>query len=249
MPNLGKIPREVFDLVADALLPNSTKNMADALLYSEKKENILWRAIFKSDEWIDKALEVEACPCLIGPTLDMIGNPDCNGPRRHHALLSINDWHGDLQYFRHLLFESLREGYRYNKAKYKVILPETIFTNPDKTRTMKIPEIVLHINDVIFSYELIELKKSVIRRLFKPSTVQTQYSFATQKKIRLIQRPDIFGIRGTISKRRHLSPICGMYLLCNGKRWQTILKIPECPRVAPVLTAGRTGDIICWEVL
>lgn len=174
MPNLGKIPREVFDLIADALLPNSTKNMADALLYSEKKENILWRAIFKSDEWIDKALEVEASPCFIGPTLDMIGNPDYNGPRRHHVLLSINDWHGDLQYFRYLLFESLREGYRYNKAKYKVILPETTFTNIDKTRTMKIPEIVLHINDVIFSYELIELKKSVIRRLFKPSTVQHQ---------------------------------------------------------------------------
>lgn len=164
------------------------------------------------NEWIDKALEVEACPCLLGPTLDMTGTPDYNGHRRHHVLLSINDWHGDLQYFRNLLFESLREGYRYNKAKHKVILPETTFTNRDKSRNMKIPEIVLHTNDVIFSYELIELQKSVTWRIFKPSTVQTQYSFATQKKIRVIKRPDIFGTRKTISKRRHLSPICGMYL-------------------------------------
>jgi hypothetical protein len=79
--------------------------------------------------------------------------------------LSINDLYSDLQYFRYLLFESLKEGYSYNKAKHKVILPETIFTNPDQTRKIKIPEIVLYINDVIFSSELIELKKSVTQRL------------------------------------------------------------------------------------
>jgi hypothetical protein len=248
MPNLKNIPREIFDLVAGGLLPNSTKSMADALLYSENQENILWRAIFKSDKWIDKALEVKACPCLIGPTLDMIGNSNYNGSQRHHVLLSINDWYGDLQYFQNLLFESLREGYRYKEAKFEIILPETTFTNPDKTRKMKIPEIVLHINDVIFSNELIKLKKSVIRGLFKPSAVQTQYSFATQKKICSIQRPEIFGTR-KISKRRHLSPICGMYLVCNGKRWQTILMVPECPRVTPVFSDGRTGDIIRWKVL
>jgi hypothetical protein len=139
--------------------------MADALLYSEKQENLLWRAIFKSDEGLDKVLEIEACPYLIGPKLDMIGSSDYNGPRRHHVLLSINDCRGDLQYFQHLLFESLRERYHYNKAKHNIMLPETTSTNPDKMRKMKILEIVLHISDVIFSYELIELKKSVTRRL------------------------------------------------------------------------------------
>jgi hypothetical protein len=41
MLNLGKIPQEVFDLIADALLPNSIKNIVNALYYSEKQENIL----------------------------------------------------------------------------------------------------------------------------------------------------------------------------------------------------------------
>jgi hypothetical protein len=248
MPKLRRIPREIFDLIVEGMLPNSTKNMADALLYSEKQENILWRAIFKSDEWIDKALEVGACPSLIGPTLDMVGQPDYRGPRRHYVLLSINDWHGDLQYFQHLLFKSLREGYHYEEAKFEITLPETTFTNTGTTCKMKIPEIILYINDVICSAECIELDKSVLRRLFKRSEVQTQYSFAIQKKIGCIQSPDIFGTRKTISKRRHLSPICGMYLVCNGKRWRTILNVPECPPVTPIFSAGSRGDIIRWEL-
>lgn len=108
MPNLRNFPREIFDLIAGGLLPSSTKSIADALLYSEKQENILWGAIFKSDEWIDKALEVKACPSLISPTLDMIGNPDCRGPRRHYGLLSINDWRGDLHISR--IFYSALSG-------------------------------------------------------------------------------------------------------------------------------------------
>lgn len=49
-----------FDLLVASIGPDSTKKVADALLFSEKQENILWRAIFKSDEWIDKAFRLEA---------------------------------------------------------------------------------------------------------------------------------------------------------------------------------------------
>lgn len=58
-----------------SISPNSTKNMPDALLFSENQENLLWGAIFKSDEWIDKAFKLGASPVLVGPELDKIGTP------------------------------------------------------------------------------------------------------------------------------------------------------------------------------
>lgn len=145
MPNLRSIPREIFDRILKGMLPNSIKNMDDAHLYCEKPENLLWRAIFKSDEWIGTPLEVKACPSLIGPTLDMIGKPDYRGPQRHYVLLSINDSDGDLRFFQDLLFQSLREGYCYDEAKFEITLLETTFTTPDKMPKMEIAETVLYI--------------------------------------------------------------------------------------------------------
>lgn len=112
---------------------------------------------------------------------------------------------------------------------------------------MKIPEIVLYINDVICSAESIELKKSALPNLFKPSGMQTQYSFAIQKRICCVQSQDIFGTRKIISKPRHLSPICDMYLVCNGNRWRTILNVPECPRVTPVFSLTDPDPIFSIE--
>lgn len=220
--------------------------MADALLFSESQENILWRAIFKNDEWIDKASELGACPALIGPTLDMIEMPSYKGSRRHHILLSTNDWEGDLQYEENLLFSSLRAGYRYDEKKFKVTLPEIHFSSPDK-REMKIPEIVLYVRDAIRPGEVILLSKRAIRRLFEKSVVRTQYSFASQKEVRVLQSPYIYGIGGSISEPNGLLPICGMHPACRGKRWRTILKAVKCPRVRPLLSDGIRGDIIGWQ--
>jgi hypothetical protein len=114
---------------------------------------------------------------------------------------------------------------------------------------MKIPEILLYIHDVICCGESIQLDRSVLPRLFQRSLVQTQYSFATQKKVSYIKSQEIFGAREAISRRSHLSPICGMYLVCNGKRWQTILHVPECPPVTPIFCGDRTNEIIRWEKL
>lgn len=246
MPNLKQIPREIFDLIVEGLSPNSTKSMADALLFSEPQENILWRAIFKNDGWINKALQLGACPALIGPTLHMIGMHDNKGSQRHHILLSINDWSGDLQYDKHLLFDSLRAGHHYDETNLRVTLPEITFTSPDN-RKMKIPEIILYVSDVIRSDEIIHLSKRAIKRLFEKSMVRTQYSFSSQKKVRSLESPNIYGIGGNISKRGGLIPICGMNPVCNGKTWQTTLKAPKCPRVRPVLSAGQKGHIIGWE--
>jgi hypothetical protein len=246
MPNLKQIPREIFDLIVEGLSPNCTKSIADALLFSETQENILWRAIVKSDEWIDKAFELGACPALIGPKLDMIGMPSYKGSQRHHILLSTNDWTGDLQYDKNLLFDSLRAGYRYDATKLKVTLPEINFTSPDK-RKMKIPEIVLYVCDAISSGELIVLSERAIRRLFEKSVVRTKYSFASQKEVRSLESPYIYGIGGSISEPGGLIPICGMHPICYGKKWRTILMAPKCPRVRPSFSAGKKGHIIGWE--
>ncbi|KAJ5288082.1 hypothetical protein N7478_003768 [Penicillium angulare] len=246
MANLKQIPREIFDLIVEGLSPNSTKNMADALLFSESQENILWRAIFRNDEWINKASELGACPVLIGPTLDMIGIPSYKGSRRHHILLSANDWEGDLQYAKKLLFSSLRADYSYDEKKFKVTLPETRFLSPDK-REMKIPEIVLYVRDAVRPGEVILLSKRAIRRLFEKSVVRTRYSFASQKEVRVLQRPDIYGIGGSISEPGGLLPICGMHPACGEKRWQTILQAAKCPRVRPLLSDGIRGNIVGWQ--
>ncbi|OJZ79496.1 hypothetical protein ASPFODRAFT_457240 [Aspergillus luchuensis CBS 106.47] len=181
MTSLSQIPQEIFDLIAASLSPNSTKKLADALLCSESQENILWRAIFKSDGWIDKASELGACPVLVGPKLHEIGRPSYKGSRRHHILLLTNDYAGDLQYSSDLRFESLREGHCYDPAKFRIILPETTFVNPNK-REMKIPEIAIYVQDAIWPQETLNLSRRAIRRLFEKSAVRTQYSFASQKK-------------------------------------------------------------------
>ena len=41
MANLSQILREICDLIAASLSPNSTKKLADALLFSESQENTL----------------------------------------------------------------------------------------------------------------------------------------------------------------------------------------------------------------
>lgn len=246
MPNLKQIPREIFDLIVEGLSPNSTKNIADALLFSEKQENILWRVIFKNDKWIDEAFKLGACPALIGPKLDLIGMPNYKGSHRHHILLSTNDYSGDLQYSQKLLFESLREGYHYDETKFKVTLPETNFISPDK-RKMKIPEIVLHVKDAIKPWETIPLSRRAIRRLFEKIVVRTQYSFARQKKVCSLQSPYIYGMGGSISKPEALLPICGMHPVCCGKEWVTILVAPKCPPVSPIHSDGKRGRIVGWE--
>ncbi|CAK45834.1 hypothetical protein An08g11640 [Aspergillus niger] len=248
MPNLSQISREVFDLITALLSPNSTKMLADALLFSESQENILWRAIFKSDGWINKAFELGACPVLVGPKLHEIGRPSYRGSHRHHILLSTNDDAGDLQYFQDLLFKSLREGHRYEPTEFKIILPEITFVSPNK-REMKIPEIALYVHDAILPQETLVLSGRTIRKLFEKSALRTQYSFASQKKICTVQSPAIYGVGGSISKPEQLLPICGMHLVCRGKEWLTVLTVPKCPSVSPVTNDShlRRGRIIGWE--
>ncbi|KAB8218950.1 hypothetical protein BDV33DRAFT_192423 [Aspergillus novoparasiticus] len=54
MSNMSQIPRETSDVMAASLGPTSTKNLADSLPFRDSQEDILWRAIFETDEWIKK---------------------------------------------------------------------------------------------------------------------------------------------------------------------------------------------------
>jgi hypothetical protein len=65
--------------MAASLGLTSTKNLADSLPFPESQEDILWRAIFKTDGWINKAFELGACPALVGPKLHEIGKPSYRG--------------------------------------------------------------------------------------------------------------------------------------------------------------------------
>ena len=62
------------------------------------------------------------------------------------------------------LFDSLREGYRYDPTKFRIILPEITFVNPNK-REMKIPEIALYVQDAIWPQMALDLSRRTIRRL------------------------------------------------------------------------------------
>jgi hypothetical protein len=99
-----RMPQELFDTIASEIPPNATKQIANASLKHECAENILWRAIFASDEWINLAenllkespyLKVPG-PILIGKDLSSIGDPNDNNHKHHHILLAPNDWTGDL---------------------------------------------------------------------------------------------------------------------------------------------------------
>jgi hypothetical protein len=92
-----RMPQELFDMIASEIPPNAS-------LKHECAENILWRAIFASDEWINLAenllkesphLKVPG-PILIGKDLSSIGDPNDNNHKHHHILLAPNDWTGDL---------------------------------------------------------------------------------------------------------------------------------------------------------
>jgi hypothetical protein len=248
MSNMSQIPRETSDVMAASLGPTSTKNLADSLPFRESQEDILWRAIFKTDGWINKAFELGACPALVGPKLHEIGKPSYRGSNRHHILLTTNDYGGDLQYSSDLLLQSLREGYSYDSTKFTVILPETNFVTRDK-RKMKIPEIALYVKDAIWPDELHYLSKRAIRRLFEKRTVRTQYSFASQKEICTVQSPAVYGLGGRVSNTEQLLPICGMYLFCHGKKWETFLYGPKCPPVSPIdgYRHGERHRVIGWR--
>lgn len=244
MRDLRRIPQEIYDFISQILSSSDNKNAADAFLCVERPENRLWRTIFKSDAWVEEAYKLGASPALVGPKIGMIGKENYKDTQRHHILLVTNDWSGDLQYDTNLLFQSLRDGYRYNKKKYKVTLPETRFTTPDN-RKMIIPEIVLYLHDAIRGSDSIVLPKRAVKRLFEKKFIRTHYSFAREKKICLLDDKNVYGIGGKISEPGALIPICVMYLFDSAKKWRLILEVAGHPPLAPIMNKN-SNDIYGW---
>ncbi|KAJ5737268.1 uncharacterized protein N7483_002506 [Penicillium malachiteum] len=229
-----RLPQEVFDMIAKRSPPNATKEAANQGAKRECADNILWRAIFATDEWLNLAERLlqespyvkAPGPILIGKNLSSIGNPDVKDPKHHHILLAPNDWTGDLSYNLDVFFNSLREDYRYLEKGHKVILPRTTLAlGPG--HDLRVPGITLYIKNLMVSTETIELPKKELKRLFDKRAIRTQYTSSSLKKIQMIESSDVCGVKHRLSMPGDLSPICGLTFKTSIGPWQLLLRTPE----------------------
>ena len=108
-------------------------------------------------------------------------------------------------------------------------------------RRIEFPEITLNIRDALRSEEIITLPKSTIRLLFEEKSIQTQYCFAHDKKIRTLEPSEIFGLGGTLLSSTSEIPICVVYI--EEKRSTALQEIGR-PEVKPMFDKG--GKLIDW---
>ena len=231
------LPRELFDSIVKGVSPHSTKSAADALLFDEGYENLLWRAIFRKDDWIDRAHTLGANPALICPNLKSMSR---SGTNQCYVLLVTHDYGGDLRFNCELLFKSLRRGYKYDKATDTVKFPKMKFETKSGRRT-EFPAITLNIREPLKGEEIATLPKNTIRSLFEEETIRTQYSFAHDKEIRSLESSEIFGLGGTLSSSTSEIPICVLYL--EEKRPVTLQEIGR-PGVKPIFTGRK---LVGWK--
>jgi hypothetical protein len=254
---LRRLPQELFDQITSATPPNATKQFANASFKHEGAENILWRAIFASDEWINLAenLLKESYngkipgPMLIGKDLSGIGDPNDNN-KNHHILLAPNDWTGDLYHRPEKFFSSLRTDYRYLEKEQRVIFPKiTLRTSPDG-EDLSIPTITLYIKP-LHAGEMIELPRKVLKRLFDKKSIRTQYSSSSLKKVQTINVSDVCGLLGKrLSTPGDLSPICGLTFKTSIGPWQLKFITPEADKYELRAVGPHDGPISAvtgWE--
>ena len=216
-------------MIANRTPPNITNEIAVGSLKQECAENILWRAIFASDEWITLAenLAKESYtkipgPILIGRDLSSIDNPTDSDQQHHHILLASNDWTGDLCRHQEVFFNSLRKDYKYRQKDQKVIFPKTMLSEG-----VFVPGITLYIQN-LNGAEDIELPRKNLKRLFDKKLIQAQYSSSSLKKVQTIKASDVCGLLNKgLSTPGGLSPICSItFKTCIGP-WQLSFITPE----------------------
>lgn len=254
-----RLPQELFDMIVNESPPNITKQMANASFKHECADNILWRAIFASDEWINLAENLlkespytkAPGPILIGKDLSSIGDPNGNNHKHHHILLAPNDWTGDLRYYRENFFNSLRTDYRYRQKGQKVIFPKTTLRTSPGGKHLSVPGITLYINP-LDSSEMIELPRKELKRLFDKKSIRTQYSSSSLKKVQTINISDVCGLLGKrLSTPGDLSPICGLTFKTSIGPWQLVFNTPEVDKyeqLKPIIpNKGSVPAVIGWE--
>ncbi|KAI3092590.1 hypothetical protein CBS147333_10230 [Penicillium roqueforti] len=253
-----RLPQELFDAITNETPPNVTKQIANASSKHERADNILWRTIFASDEWINLAEKLlkespyvkAPGPILIGKDLSSIGNPSHNKQKHHHILLAPNDWTGDLRYHQENFFNSLRTDYRYLQKEQKVIFPKTTLKTSPGGECLSVPGITLYIES-LDSAEMIELPRKELKRLFDKKLIRTQYSTSSLKKVQTINISDVCGLLGKrLSTPGDLSPICGLTFKTSIGSWQLIFITPEADKYKLKAIGPNEGSVPAvtgWE--
>ncbi|KAJ5292068.1 hypothetical protein N7478_001319 [Penicillium angulare] len=252
------MPQELFDMIANEIPPNVTKQIANASLKHECADNILWRAIFASDEWINLAEHIlkEATymkvpgPILIGRNLSSIGNPMDSNQQHQHILLAANDWTGDLRFHQEVFFKSLRKDYKYRQKDQKVIFPKAMLRTLPDGECVSVPGITLYIQN-LNGAEDIELPRKDLKRLFDKKLIQTQYSSSSLKKVQTIKASDVCGLLNKgLSTPGDLSPICSItFKTCIGP-WQLSFITPESEKYELKAVCRKVGYVTFvtgWE--
>lgn len=242
------LPRELFDSISNLLGPHSTKNLSKVLLSEETPENLLWRSIFEKDTWLEKAWEYKADPVLVSPNLESITKDPryLQKRRRYNILFLTMDWEtGDTicdPTMGRIFFECLRQDHRYRKETGTVSLPRRTFRT--KTgRKIQFPKISLNIQSVVDGDEFLTLPAKTLRQCFRKDRIETQYCFADEKKIRVLENSKILGI-GDMSDPKAYIPMCSFWL--RNKDQPQFLKAKNCPRFR--LKGEYPKNIVGWEL-
>ena len=163
---------------------------------------LIWNLIFKDDRWIRRVLQCQKTQengpvlCLLGSDLKKLYH--YGKSKGINLSLLVNDWTGDVRYYKDLFFESLRD-YEYDKENSVVRLKDS--------------GIFLHIGDAIGSLDWIptvDLGKLFHRRGHELSTNAIYY---TEDVLHEIGHSYIGGIEGfPVKKKRAVRDICSIRL-------------------------------------
>lgn len=241
------LPREIFDHIATFLGHFQKGNMTDAFGFLDENEsNLLWRAIFKDEIWLNKAISYGAEPVLIGSHL----NDVATAKREHqvYLVLHANDFSGDTCHAGlPFLLKSLRK-HRYNERRHEVTLRKISWLDAANHK-LTIPKIILNVRDIVKGAEELELQGKKIRKLFDKRNFTSKYSFYTSPDIKTLQSREIYGIGGAVSELGGLTPICVFNLQTPRKKWQIIFHEPGCPSVTPMFEGlrGVPHTIVGWQ--
>ncbi|KAB8255425.1 hypothetical protein BDV32DRAFT_154286 [Aspergillus pseudonomiae] len=223
---MRSLPREILDNIAKFLSPFQVKAMGDSFGFvDENQSHRLWRAIFKDEVWLKKAIGYGAEPVLIGSHINDVA-AQTGRKRPVYIVLHTNDFSGDTFHDgMPSLLQSLRNRHSYNEKTHEVTLPKISWRNAANEK-LTIPKIILNVYDIAKGAETMELEGKKTRKLFEKATFTSKYSFYTCPKIQTLERKDIYGIGGAVSEISGLTPICVFNLRTTSKKWQIIFCEP-----------------------
>ncbi|KAG2421573.1 hypothetical protein HFD88_005548 [Aspergillus terreus] len=187
----------------------------------------VWQSIFKSEEWLNAIIDnYGANPVLIGPSLDQLGlPPDQRKDKIVYALLHTADLSGDVKYITSdrfcpernedtLFFHCLRDGYKYSRPERKITFADI--------------GVVLNICEPIENIETVPLRKDLMNLVeSNGEKLQSQYSFFAEKKIKIVESPEIISLGGPIFTSSGIGPVLALNLAYFEKRLQFIFQETE----------------------